>query len=109
MENKSIINALYFCAAQCTYCYDVCRIEAEKDKLLRCMMFDMDCSDICRLTGQLIERNSECVDKFLKLCAEICIDCATECEKHEYEHCQRCAAVCHQCYEMCMEKHDWIN
>ena len=26
-------------------------------------------------------------------CAEICIDCASECDKNKYEHCQRFAAI----------------
>ena len=97
MENKKIIDELYLCAEQCTNCYDACLIEEDKNVLQRCMMLDQDCAEICRLTGQLLERNSESADKFLNLCAEICLDCASECDKHKYEHCQRCAVVCRQC------------
>jgi hypothetical protein len=102
MENKKLIDELYLCAAQCTHCYDACLLEKDKDKLQRCMMLDQDCADICRLTGHILERSSESANKFLELCAEICSDCAEECEKHsDMEHCKRCAEVCRQCSEMC--------
>jgi hypothetical protein len=109
MENKKIIDELYFCAAQCTRCYDACLIEKDKDQLKRCMMLDQDCADICRLTGQLLERNSEDADLFLKLSADICERCARECEKHSHlEHCKKCAEVCRKCFEMCLE-HEVIS
>ena len=108
MKNKKIIDELYLCAEQCTNCYDACLIEEDKDKLQSCIMLDKDCAEICRLTAQLLERNSECADKFLNLCAEICIDCASECDKHKYEHCQRCAAVCRQCSVMFLS-HQPVN
>lgn len=102
MDNKKIIDELYLCAEQCTNCYDACLIEKDKDKLQRCMMLDQDCAGICRLTGQLLERNSVSADKFLKLCAEICNACAVECEKHSHmEHCRNCAEVCRKCAVEC--------
>ena len=102
MENKKIIEDLYFCAAQCNHCYDACNAEKEKKDLQRCMMFDQDCADICRLTGQLLERNSDNTDLFLRLCGKICEKCATECEKHlNMEHCKKCAEACRKCSAMC--------
>ncbi len=103
MENQKMIDELFLCAAQCTHCFDGCAIEKEKEQLERCMMLDLDCAELCRLTGHLLERNSESAGKFVKLCGEICMDCANECAKHQYEHCQHCAAVCRQCAEMCKE------
>jgi hypothetical protein len=104
MEKKKIIDELYFCAAQCTHCYDACQREKEKEKLQHCMMLDQDCADICRLTGQLGERKSESLDLFLKLCIDICEKCAEECEKHSHlEHCKKCAETCRQCAEMCQD------
>jgi len=107
MENKQIIDELYLCAAQCTRCYDACLIEKDKSKLERCMMLDQDCAEICRLTGQIMERNSESTDKFLKLCVEVCEACAAECEKHsDMEHCEQCAKACHKCAEVCGAYHE---
>ena len=102
MDSKKLIDELYFCAAQCNHCYNACQIDKEKDTLQRCMMFDKDCEDICRLTAQVIERKSELSDSFIKLCGEICEKCAAECEKHaQHEHCKKCAEVCRACAEMC--------
>jgi hypothetical protein len=102
METQKMIDELYYCAAQCTRCYDACKMEKDKEKLEKCIMFDEDCADICRLTGQLFERNSENTDIFLRLCAEMCVKCAEECEKHsDMEHCKKCAEVCRKCAEMC--------
>lgn len=102
MKNQKMIDELYFCAAQCTHSYDACHLEKENEKLQRCMMLNQDCADICRLTGQLLERNSENVDLFLKLTGEICEKCAAECETHtDMEACVKCADACHKCAEMC--------
>jgi hypothetical protein len=103
MENKQqLIDELDRCAGQCTHCYDACQMEKEKNKLQRCMMFDQDCADICRLCGQVLERNSENTASFLKLCAELCEKCAAECEKYaDMEHCKKCAEACRKCAEMC--------
>jgi len=110
MENKEIIDQLYFCAAQCTRCYDACNIEKNKENLKKCLMLDQDCADICRLTGQLYERNSESVDAFLNLCGKICERCAAECEKHaDLEHCKKCADVCRKCAKMCQSHQPVTN
>ncbi|HEY0029879.1 MAG TPA: four-helix bundle copper-binding protein [Bacteroidia bacterium] len=102
MENKKLIDELHFCAAQCNHCYDACQMEKDKEELKRCMVLDLDCADICRLTAQVLERNSETADLFLKFCAEICEKCAEECDKHsQLEHCKKCAEACHRCAEMC--------
>lgn len=107
MENQKIIDALYFCAGQCLHCYDACQREEERGALQRCMQLDQDCADICRLTAQLFERNSENSDMFLKLCGDICEKCAMECEKHMHlEHCQKCADACHKCMDIC---HQYVH
>jgi len=103
MEKKEIIDKLYFCAGQCERCHYACHREKDSSSLERCMMLDQDCADICRLTGQLLERDSENVDSFIKLCGEICMKCADECEKHaDMEHCKNCAEACRKCSEICL-------
>jgi hypothetical protein len=79
--------------------------EMDNDHLMRCMMLDKECYEICRLTGSLLENDSENTDKFIKLCVEICEACAIECEKHPEEHCKRCAAECRKCIETCLAFH----
>lgn len=103
MENKTIIEELYFCAAQCVSCYNACEREKDKEKFERCMALDKDCEDVCRLTAQILERNPENGELLLKVCSDICVKCAAECEKHSsIEHCKQCAEVCRKCAEMCL-------
>ena len=100
---KNVIEALYFCAAQCNRCYIACAREADPSAFERCRMLDRECEDICRLTGQLLERGSENGHLFMKLCGQICEKCAAECEKHKEEHCRVCADACRKCAQLCME------
>ncbi len=103
MEKQKLINVLYFCAGQCTHCYDACHLDKENN-MEHCMVNSQDCSDICRLTGQLLERNSPNVDIFLKLSAQMCERCASECDKYtSMSHCEKCAEACRKCVEMCHE------
>jgi hypothetical protein len=105
MEKKKMLDVLHFCAAQCTHCYDACHLEKETDNMASCMMNDQDCADLCRLTAQLLERNSDNVDIFLKLCLVMCERCATECEKFpQIEACKKCAEACRKCATMCHEQ-----
>jgi hypothetical protein len=104
MEKQKMIDVLHFCAAQCAHCYDACHLENQKSRS-HCMVNDQDCADICRLTAQLLERNSENIDIFLKLCQEMSERCAFECEKHpQMEHCKKCAEACRKCSAMCKEE-----
>jgi hypothetical protein len=105
MDTQKLIDELYLCSAQCDTCYQACleENEDEKEKLMRCMMLDKQCLEICRLTGSLLEENSENTEKFIHLCAEISRQCAEECEKHRHEHCRLCAEECRRCAAMCME------
>jgi hypothetical protein len=101
MEN--LIETLYFCAAQCNRCYIGCSRESDQAMFERCMTLDRECEDICRLTGQIVERHSENSHLFLKLCGLICEKCAAESEKHKEEHCMACADACRKCALMCIE------
>jgi hypothetical protein len=46
-------------------------------------------------------RGSEFVHEICELCAEVCLACATECEKHPQDHCQACAKACRHCADEC--------
>jgi hypothetical protein len=100
MEKKKMIDVLHFCAAQCSHCYAACNLEKELD-MSSCMMNGQDCADLCRLTAQLLERNSDNVDIFLKLCLVMCERCASECEKFpQIEAFKKCAEACRKCATM---------
>lgn len=103
MSNKNLVEELYLCSAECDACAKACNEEEDRENLKRCIMLDKECLEICRLTGSLIEEDSENADKFVQLCVEICNACAIECQGHHHDHCQKCAAECRCCAEMCSE------
>ncbi|MHB1278198.1 MAG: four-helix bundle copper-binding protein [Bacteroidia bacterium] len=105
MVNKTLVDELLLCAAECARCYTACQEEVDKEMLERCMLLDLDCEELCRLSVQVLERESENGPLFLKLCMEICDKCAEECEKHpKMEHCVRCAEACRKCANMCRKE-----
>jgi hypothetical protein len=109
MNTEELIDELYLCASTCDACYKACMEEKNVHEMHRCMMLDKECLEICRLSGSLLEEESENADKFLKLCIEICQLCAEECKKHNMEHCQKCAEECERCAEMCLKHEQHIE
>jgi hypothetical protein len=100
---EKVIEELYTCSSACDNCHRACMEEPNKDELIRCMMLDKECLEICRLTGSLLDENSENGEKFLNLCIEICHSCAEECRKHSHEHCRLCAEACERCAQVCSD------
>jgi hypothetical protein len=60
---------------------------------------------VCEATGKLSVRrtgeNAQVLREMLELCARVCEACATECEKHDHEHCKLCAIMCRECAADC--------
>lgn len=99
-----LIALLNNCAKECNHCLTACLEEPDVKMLTRCIKFDIDCGEICRLTASLLARDSEHGHHLLKECAEVCDKCAEECGKHArmgMEHCRKCAEACRACAEAC--------
>ena len=70
---------------------------------------DLDCADICTITGRIMTRRTgsddEVIRRMLSVCAAACRLCAEECQKHAamHEHCRICAESCRRCMEACQE------
>ena len=43
------------------------------------------------------------VGDLIKYCHRLCMSCATECEKHEHQHCVECAEACRKCAAACKD------
>src|SRR4051794_13196025 len=80
------IDACAACAEVCTVCADACLGEAELNSLVRCIRFNLDCSDTCNATGRILSRQTEIESGSLRAqleaCSEACRICAEECERH---------------------------
>lgn len=103
MENREFINTLSNCAIACENCASSCLEEENVNMLARCIKLDHDCTEICNLAINYLVRSSENTNSIIELCANICAQCAEECEKHDHDHCTECAEACRNCEESCRE------
>ena len=100
--NEELISALNKCTGACNYCTTACLEEEDVKMMTACIKLDIDCAAICNLTANFIARGSVHGRHLLKECAEICNQCAAECEKHtKMQHCVSCAEACRACEAYC--------
>jgi hypothetical protein len=80
--------------------------EMVKD-LRPCIRLNLDCADICNVTGRIATRftgsDREIIRRMIDMCAETCRRCGEECERHahKHEHCRICAEACRSCVQAC--------
>ncbi|SDJ14418.1 four-helix bundle copper-binding protein [Alteribacillus bidgolensis] len=98
---QTCINACNQCMQACEECLTSCFKEPDVQARAHCINMLRDCADICAMASQWMSRGSMYGKQFCQLCATICDDCATECEKFQDAHCQECAKFCRQCAEEC--------
>ncbi|WP_420141349.1 four-helix bundle copper-binding protein [Sphingomonas sp.] len=94
-----------YCGLIATSCADAC--SAEDMDMTQCIRVCLDCADVCAATARLAVRragsNESALRAMLQACITICDICADECEKHDHEHCRRCAEMCRECARDCRE------
>lgn len=101
-QHKKLLDALHACAIECSHCATACLDESDVQMLARCIRLDVDCAELCRLVSGFLARGSEHANHLLAECAELCEDCASECDTHSHmDHCARCAQACRECAEAC--------
>lgn len=104
---QACVEACSECAAVCAACADACLAEEAVAELVQCIRLNLDCSDICEVTGRLFARPSRrdapALAHQLDACAAICRACADECASHAHhmEHCRICAESCRRCADAC--------
>ena len=98
----AVHHAMY-CAKMCLSCADAC--SAEDMDMRQCIRMSMDCADICTAVSRMAVRNTgsnnASLRAVLRACIEICGWCADECDKHDHDHCKRCAQMCRECAQDC--------
>jgi hypothetical protein len=106
-EARRCIEACVECTQTCTVCADACLGEADVAQMVACIRLNLDCADVCHVTGTLMTRPSHrdapALRAQLQACVEICRACADECGKHgeHMEHCRVCAEACRACEQAC--------
>jgi len=103
---EECITACSECAAICTSCADACLAEDKVSHLVTCIRLNLDCADICDVTGRLFvrptERHEETLRHQLEACIAICRACGEECGRHrQMDHCRICAESCRRCASAC--------
>ena len=101
MRNEKLIHALGNCNNHCNHCADACLEETHVNKMVQCIRTDRVCAEVCSALNQILATKFDDVDDLVRYCIKICLICAEECEKHDMEHCQRCAAACRNCIAEC--------
>jgi hypothetical protein len=106
-EAQRCIEACAECAQTCTVCADACLSEDDVAGMVNCIRLNLDCAEVCRVTGTLMTRPSHrdapALRAQLQACIEMCRACAAECAGHgeHMEHCRICAEACTACAEAC--------
>nr|WP_244532296.1 four-helix bundle copper-binding protein [Methylocapsa palsarum] len=101
------VEACFDCAQACAACADACLGEDMVADLRSCIRLNLDCADICAVTGAIATRqtftNGAALSAVLKACAELCRLCEAECRRHaqHHEHCRVCADSCADCEKAC--------
>ena len=93
----------------CTSCGDACLAQDMVKDLTQCVRLNLDCADVCNITGRIATRRTgsddELIRRMLLTCAAACRLCGDECERHasQHEHCRICAEACRRCMQACQE------
>lgn len=105
----SCIEACLECGQACTACADACLSEDSVLQLTTCVRTNLDCTDMCAVTAQVLSRqtgyDANLTRAVLEACATACRSCADECDQHadHHEHCRICAACCRRCEQACRQ------
>ena len=104
MDNSmTLIKTLNNCVVQCNRCADACLDEDDVASIVDCIRTNRVCAEICNTTAKILATTYKDVGDLLKYCHRLCTSCATECEKHEYQHCVECAEACRKCAAACKD------
>ena len=91
------IEACLQCAQSCTACADACLAEDMVAELRGCIRRNLDCADVCAVTGAVLSRQTgddlEVTRAVLEACRVARRGCGDECASHAdmHEHCCVCA------------------
>ncbi len=96
------------CIDECLLCYRTCvqttihclneggkHAEPARIRLLA------DCASACKVSADFLLRGSAYQKEMCALCADICGNCAADCDRFTESFMKRCAQVCRQCAESC--------
>ena len=93
------------CATICNETFHHC-FEKVKDghaEHHRVAVLTIDCQEFCRLSSELMARESPLAATACLACADACKACAAECSRHDDPQMKECAEACKACETLCRE------
>jgi hypothetical protein len=67
----------------------------------RTAILTIDCQEFCRLSAELMARESPLIATACLACADACNLCGVECSRHDDPQIKECAEACKKCEETC--------
>jgi len=98
---SELVDSLEKCDAACNNCAISSLDEDDRKPMSDCIKLSLECADVCHLALRLLARDSTHAVSTVKLCMTICGECATECEKFEYDQCRLSARACRRSEKQC--------
>lgn len=102
----ALLEKVWHCALMAEKCATSCLTSERIGELAPCIRLSFDCAETCMQLVRAVKRQSVLVPSLLRICDYICQLCAEECDKHEEDACQQCAAACLLCSEACRKLTD---
>lgn len=108
MMLDSEMHNLQNCIAACQEAIRACQTCAAEDIRAGtnlCVLINLDCSDICTATMNVMARNSIHHGDFASVCAHVCRACANACAMHAdiHAHYAACQIACEKCASECVK------
>ena len=75
-SNNPMVRELLECAIACETCATASLQEREVNIMTRCIELSRECAEICVQAARFMERDSEILPSFLRVCEEACRMCA---------------------------------
>lgn len=79
---QSSVDIATHCAYECEHCADQCL-----GSMAECARLCRDCAQMCWTSAAYMSRGSRFIPQVVRSCIDIREACASECEKHQAEHC----------------------
>jgi hypothetical protein len=89
---QSSLEIMTACIVECEHCAQSCMNE----QMIDCARLCLDCAEFCRTAVTYILRESRLISQLARSGSAITEACAEECQKHNNEHCQKCARACRE-------------
>jgi hypothetical protein len=97
------LKACEACATICNetfhHCFD--KLKDGHAEHHRTAIVTIDCQEFCRLSAELMSRESPLISIACLACADACSLCAVECSKHDDPQMKECADACKNCERAC--------